>query len=240
MTSLVVGASGATGRLLLEQLLHREHHVRAILRSSDKLPQSLLDHQCLTVIQTSISDASDTDMAEFVSGCDAVASCLGHNLTLKGLFGHPRRLVAEATRRLCDAAKANATQGPTKFVLMNTAGNSNRDLVEPISFAQRCVIGMLRLALPPHADNETAADYLRTVIGQTDQSIEWAAVRPDSLTDNSAVSEYDVHSSPTRSAIFNPGKTSRINVAHFMAELISDDDTWSRWKGKMPVIYNAT
>jgi putative NADH-flavin reductase len=77
MTSLVVGASGATGHLLVEQLLHREHDVRAILRSADILPQSLLDHQCLTVIQTSISDASDTDMAEFVSGCDAVASCLG-------------------------------------------------------------------------------------------------------------------------------------------------------------------
>ena len=32
--------------------------------------------------------------------------------------------------------------------------------------------------------------------------------------------------------------TSRINVAHFMADLITDSDTWNRWKGKMPVIYN--
>lgn len=35
-------------------------------------------------------------------------------------------------------------------------------------------------------------------------------------------------------------RTSRINVAHFMADLITDNDIWSNWKGKMPVIYNST
>jgi hypothetical protein len=239
MTSLVVGASGATGKLLVEQLLLREHHVRAIVRASAKLPKTLLNHQHLSVIEASISDASDADIASFVDGCDAVASCLGHNLTLKGIFGRPRRLVTEATQRLCDAAKANPSQTSTKFVLMNTAGNSNRDLDEPISFAQRCVILMLRLAIPPHLDNELAADHLRTTVGQNSQSIEWAAVRPDGLTNESAVTEYNVYPSPTRSAIFDAGKTSRINVAHFMAELIADDDTWTRWKGQMPVIYNV-
>ncbi|APZ91228.1 Putative NADH-flavin reductase [Fuerstiella marisgermanici] len=239
MTSLVVGASGATGRLLVEQLLDRGQRVKAIVRSPDKLPRTLLDHQHLTVIQAGIAEASDTELAEYVKGCDAVASCLGHNLTLKGIYGQPRRLVTDAIRRLCNAVKSNATERPVKFVLMNTAGNSNRDLVEPVSFHQKCVIGMLRLSVPPHADNEEAADYLRTVIGQTDQAIEWAVVRPDSLTDESAVSEYHAYPSPTRSAIFNAGKTSRINVAHFMADLIVDDDVWTRWKGQMPVIYNA-
>jgi hypothetical protein len=121
---------------------------------------------------------------------------------------------------------------------MNTAGNSNRDLDEPVSSAQRLVVGTLRLLLPPQMDNEEAADYLRTEIGQHDQAIEWAAVRPDSLIDEAQVTAYEVHASPTRSAIFDPGKTSRINVAHFMAELITDEDTWSQWQGQMPVIYN--
>jgi len=39
-------------------------------------------------------------MAQHVAGCDAVASCLGHNLTFKRLFGKPRRLVTDAVRRL--------------------------------------------------------------------------------------------------------------------------------------------
>jgi hypothetical protein len=88
-------------------------------------------------------------------------------------------------------------------------------------------------------DNEQAAEYMRTEIGQSDKTIGWCVVRPDTLIDLDHVTTYDVHPSPTRSAIFNAGKTSRINVAHFMADLISDDGIWKKWKGKMPVIYNV-
>ena len=238
MTALVVGASGATGRLLVEQLLNRGQNVKVIVRVPDKLPDVIKNHDTVSVIHASVLDLSDAEMARHVKGCDAVASCLGHTLSLKGLYGPPRRLVTDATRRLCKAIKANRSQEPTKFVLMNTAGNSNRDLHEPISFGQKCVIGLLRLLLPPHVDNEKAADYLRTKIGHNDGAIEWAAVRPDNLINEDDVTEYEVHASPTRSAIFDAGLTSRINVGHFMADLITDDDTWQKWKGKMPVIYN--
>ncbi len=238
MTTLVVGASGATGRLLVQQLLHRGQNVKVIVRSPDKLPEALENHDSLSVIRASVLDLSDAEMAQHVNGCDAVASCLGHNMSLKGIYGHPRRLVTDATRRLCDAIKAHKSEQPTKFVLMNTAGNSNRDLDERVSFGQKCVIGLLRLLLPPHVDNEKAADYLRIKIGQNNGAIEWAAVRPDNLIDEDEVTEYEVHSSPTRSAIFDAGVTSRSNVGHFMADLITDDDTWNKWKGQMPVIYN--
>jgi hypothetical protein len=100
------------------------------------------------------------------------------------------------------------------------------------------VIGLLRLLLPPHADNEEAADYLRTEIGRKHPAVEWAAVRPDSLINEDTVTEYELFVSPTRSAIFDAGKTSRINVAHFMADLITDSHSWKKWMGQMPVIYN--
>lgn len=237
-STIVVGASGATGRLLVEQLLARGQLVKAIVRSPDKLPNALKDNSRLTIIQASLLELSDAELAAHVKDCDAVASCLGHNLTFKGLFGSPRRLVTDATRRLCDAIKASGSEHPAKFVLMNTTGNSNRDLDEPISFAQSCVIGLLRHLLPPHADNENAADFLRTGIGQKDSAIEWVAVRPDGLIDENTVSEYELHASPIRSAIFDAGKVSRINVAHFMASLIVEDNLWLQWKGQMPVIYN--
>jgi len=123
---------------------------------------------------------------------------------------------------------------------MNTTGNRNRNLKEPISIAQKCVIGLLRLLLPPHVDNEKAADYLRTEIGQNNKSIEWVTVRPDGLIDEVEVTDYEIHPSPTRSAIFNAGKVSRINVGHFMASLITDDNLWTKWKGQMPVIYSKS
>ena len=68
--------------------------------------------------------------------------------------------------------------------------------------------------------------------------IEWVAVRPDGLIDEPEVSAYTIHASPTRSAIFDAGKTSRINVADCMSRLIEDATLWKRWKGQMPVIYN--
>jgi len=240
MRILVAGATGATGRLLVEQLLNRGHHVRAVVRDAAKLPGELRDSEHLSIIEAGLLELSDEELARTVEGCRAVASCLGHNMSWKGIYGQPRRLVTDAVCRLCRAAKANQPATPTRFVLMNTAGNSNRDISEPISFSQQLVIGLLRLLLPPHVDNERAADYLRTEIGQTDETIEWTVVRPDNLTDEDSVTEYSIYPSPIRSAIFDAGTTSRINVAHFMADLVTDDDIWLMWKGKMPVIYNKT
>lgn len=238
MTTLVAGATGATGRLLVGQLLERGQHVRVIVRSPGKLPENVQNHDRLSVIHAPILDLSDAEMARHVEGCDAVASCLGHNMSLQGIWGHPRRLVTDAIRRLCNAIQANAPGEPVRFVLMNTAGNRNRDLAEPVSPGERLVVGLLRVLLPPQADNEEAADYLRTAIGQDDGAIEWAVVRPDDLIDEEEVTDYEVFPSPTRSAIFDSGTTSRINVAHFMARLITEEETWHRWQGQMPVIYN--
>ncbi len=238
MTTLIVGASGATGQLLVEELLNRQQQVKVIVRSPDKLSTTVKNHANLVIIDANIPELSETEMRDFVKGCDAVASCLGHNLTFRGIFGKPRRLVTDATKRLCDAVRANQPASPTKYLLMNTTGNRNPDLHESVSFTEKIAMALLRLLIPPQVDNEKAAEYLRTRIGRSDATIEWVAVRPDTLINGDEVTDYSVHPSPTRSALFHPGQTSRINVAHFMADLITDDELWSKWKGQMPVIYN--
>ncbi len=238
MIVLVVGASGATGRLLVKQLLERGVHVRAVVRSPASLPDDVRLHDRLQLTEASLLDLTDARMIDLVRGCDAVASCLGHNLTWKGIFGPPRRLVRDSARRLCDAIRHTDRTNAMKFVLMCSTGVRNRDLDERISFAQKVVIAVLHVLVPPHADNEAAADYLRAKVGSQDASIQWVVVRPDTLVDEDSVSEYDVHPSPIRSAIFNAGGTSRVNVGHFMAKLITDGDLWSLWKGRMPVLYN--
>ena len=238
MNYLIVGATGATGRLLTEQLLERGHSVKVIVRSPEKLPEAVRNHANLTIIRAAVLNLSDAEMARHVHGCDAVASCLGHNVTFKGMYGHPRKLVTDATRRLCRAIRANNAATATKFVLMNTVGNRNRDLNEPLAFAEKAIVGLLRHLVPPVADNEQAADYLRTEVRQNDGMIEWTAVRPDTLLDEATVTDYQLVPSPIESALFGSGKTSRINVAHFMANLMTDETCWNKWKGQMPVIYN--
>lgn len=239
MTTLVLGASGATGKQLVAQLLDMGQKVKVIVRPTSLIPEIWEHHPNLNVLriaeQTQLSAA---ELALLLKDCDAVASCLGHNLSFKGMYGQPR-MVTQMIQLLCAAILKNASEEPIKLVLMNTAGNSNRDLNEKISFAQQLVIAVLRLLVPPHPDNEQAADYLRLSIGQTNPWIEWVVVRPDSLIDLAEVTAYSAHASPTTSALFGAGQTSRINVAHFMAQLILDDQIWQQWKGQMPVVYNS-
>ncbi len=240
MTILVIGANGATGRLLVRQLLDDGKSVKIIVRSVESLPDTVLNNDNLSVIKESILDVEGAKLVQYVKNCTAVAFCLGHNLSFKGIFGQPRKLVTDAVKNICKAIKSNNPQNPVKLVLMNTAGNSNRGLSEQITFGQKCVIWLLRLLLPPHVDNEQAAEYLRTEIGQNNSAIEWVAVRPDDLVNENIVTDYNIYPSPIRSAIFDAGKTSRVNVGHFMAKLIADAEAWEQWKGKMPVIYNES
>jgi nucleoside-diphosphate-sugar epimerase len=237
-TVLLLGATGATGRLLAAQLLDKGASVKAIVRSPDRLPESLRNHPRLMVIHANLFDLGDAELRQLTEDCNAAASCLGHNLSWKGIFGPPYRLVTDATRRLCEAMQARNRETPARFVLMNTAGNSNRDLNEPLPLGQRIVTMLLRLAIPPHADNEKAADYLRVDVGQNGQALEWCVVRPDTLTNETESAEYEVFASPVSDPIFDPGKTSRLNVARFIADLITDDEAWGRWRGQMPVIYD--
>lgn len=234
MKVLVVGASGATGRLVVSQLLSRGVEVNAIVRSADALP----DMPNLYKIQASVHNLTSSEMAIHIKDCNAVVSCLGHNLTFKGMFGKPRLLVTDTLQCICNAIKSNDAEDVVKVILMNTTGNSNRDIPETPPLSQRIVIVILRALLPPHVDNESAADFLRTQIGQNDEAIEWVAVRPDALTDEPEVTEYHVCASPIRNAIFDSGATSRINVGNFMTELILNESTWLKWKGHMPVVYN--
>lgn len=240
MKTLVIGATGATGKQLVEQLLNMGQKVKIIVRPSADLPTSWISNDNVSIIKASISEVSEDEMMNYLKGCNSVASSLGHNITLKGVLGKPRRLVTDAITLLTHAIQKNSPEKPIRFVLMNTTGNWNRDLNEPISFREKIVMGMIRLLVPPQLDNEKAADVLRVNVGQNNKLIQWVAVRPDALIEEDVVSEYEVYATPIRSAIFNAGKTSRINVGHFMAKLIVDSELWNKWVGQMPVVYNRT
>lgn len=243
MTILILGASGQTGRLVVGQLLAQNISVHVVVRSTDDfhalLPEHIPHTNQLTITEASISNLSAQELNELVSGCSTVISCLGHNMSFKGIYGQPRRLVTDSVKRICQSIEHTAGNNvPVKFILMNTTGNQNIKAGEEVSLAQKMTICLIRLLIPPHADNEAAAEYLQTHISESNENIEWSVVRPDSLIDKTDCSAYDIYPSPIRSAIFDAGITSRINVAHFMSALVTDSALWAQWKTKMPVIYN--
>jgi len=238
MTTLVLGATGATGKQLVEQLLSMGQKVKLIVRPTGKIADTWMNNDKISIIKASISEISVSEMSDYLNDCQSVASCLGHNITFKGIFGKPRNLVADAIKLICMAIQNNSPEKPIKFVLMNTTANRNRDLNEPISIGEKLLMGLIRLLVPPQSDNEKAADILRVDIGQNNRLIDWVVVRPDALINEDIVTEFEIYASPTRSAMFNPGKTSRINVGNFMARLIVENNFWNKWKGQMPVMYN--
>jgi len=165
---------------------------------------------------------------------DVVISCLGHNISLRGMFGKPHYLVTDAINKI--VINSN-DKNPKKIILMNTTACLNTKQKEKFTFGESLVMGIMRSLLPPQRDNDRALKYLEENIGE-DNVLEWIAVRPDTLIAHDQVTEYEIFASPQRSPIFNAGKTSRINVAHFFMKLISNEELWNEWKYKTPVIYN--
>ena len=61
MNILVVGATGMTGRGLVEQLLGKNYKVRIIVRSTHKLPADILGNPNTTTIEASVLDLTDVE-----------------------------------------------------------------------------------------------------------------------------------------------------------------------------------
>jgi uncharacterized protein YbjT (DUF2867 family) len=237
-TVLLLGGTGRTGRLVLSQLLERGLKVRAIVRSAERLPERAAAHEALTLMEADLLSLSEASLRGLVQGCDAVISCLGHNISLKGMFGSPRDLVTRATKSVWRALEATRPEKPVKLILMSSVSvnqPAGRDARR--GRFERAVVAVLRGLVPPARDNQHAADFLTHGVGTASSLVEWAAVRPDTLVEG-PVTDYSLHEALV-SSLFRPDSTNMANVAHFMCELVEDPRAWDAWKSKLPVIVNS-
>lgn len=232
---LILGANGATGQILTQTLLDRDLPVLAMVRRRDSLPPSLADHPNLTLIEASLLDLSENELTSTLRLTNAVVSCLGHNLSFRGVFGSPRRLVTDSVKRIANSVSSSAR---TRFLLLNTVGVPNLNLSEPRTRRCRITTKLMTHLLPPYADNLAAAEFLRTSVNSNKPHVEWIVARPDSLHTNSDFRSYHTLPSPNRSPISNPGKTNQHHLADFMADVITDSALWKKWRFQMPVIYD--
>ena len=163
-TVLVVGATGATGRLVVKILLNKGHTVRAVVRSKEKrmnlLPPTT---KRLHLTQASLLELDSSRLEELVAGCDAIISCLGHNMTRQGIWGKTKRLVAQSVQRL--AVAATIKERSTKLVLMGSIGVANPNgKDDPRGLGERLVLTLFRWWVPPHATmNKPLCTCTRTI-----------------------------------------------------------------------------
>jgi len=238
MTVLILGATGATGQLVAKELISRGYRVKAIVRNTDRLDNDLINSKKVKLVVANIIDLSEEQLAYHIRDCESVICCLGHSLTLNGIYGQPRKLVADTTKRICRAVTRLKLTHPIKFVLMSTSGYQNLLRGETVSWIHKVAIQLLRITIPPHVDNEEAARYLQYNVSASSSQLEWVAVRPDRLVDHQLKTVFSVHPSPLCDPIFSSMESSRINVANFMVDLICSPKIWNMWKNEMPVLYN--
>ena len=237
-TVLLVGGTGRTGRRVLQQLLERGVRVRAIVRSRGKLAPDAAENPDLTVIEAGLLALPEEQLQLHLRGCDAVISCLGHVLDLKGIFGPPRDLVTRATSKLCRGIEALRPATPVRFILMSSVSVERAGGLDVRrGFLERALLRVIRGVLPPAADNQRAADFLQEKIGTSHPFVQWTVVRPDTLLPGE-VSAYTLHAGVV-SSLFAPAGTNMANVAHFMCELVTSPKTWAEWSARLPVILNA-
>lgn len=237
-TALLVGGTGRTGRRVLAQLLARGVRVRALARSVARLPEDARRNPHLTAVEADLLAASDTELANHVRGCDAIVSCLGHHISLAGVFGPPHDLVTRAVTRLAQAVETTRPSAPVRFVWMSSVSVDHPLGGDaPRSAGERALLRALSALVPPVRDNQRAADHLCRTLGAAHPWVQWVVVRPDSLLAGD-VTPYVLHEALAIS-LLRPESTNMANVAHFMCELVTRPDTWQAWRGKLPVIVNA-
>ena len=114
---LVLGATGATGQLVLSQALAAGHRVTALVRSPEKITTS---HPNLTVLSGQPTDRGD--LKRGLDGADAVISTLG---AMKGT------LMTDTTRSLVNATH----DGDTRPIVVMSYFAVSRDRFSGISMA---------------------------------------------------------------------------------------------------------
>ncbi len=100
MRLLIVGASGGTGRALVQQALAHGDEVTALVRKAARLPITDPD---LTIVTGDVMKPETLDAA--VRGQDAVLSALGH----KRWF-HPTRILSLGTQNLIEAMRRHGVR----------------------------------------------------------------------------------------------------------------------------------
>jgi nucleoside-diphosphate-sugar epimerase len=244
-TVLVVGATGATGKHVVQFLLDQGHTVKVVARSKERMLSLLKGDDSdkndrLQITEAGILTLKQSELDDLVKGCDAVVSCLGHNMTMEGMWGKAnRRLVKDSVKRLTKAIENNAAAAEEstkkcKFILMGSDGVAHPN-DDKRGAVERFIIFLLRYLVPPHADNEEAAAFLLNDCNKS-TTVEWSVVRPTDLQDGETCG-YELFPKP-QGSLFGAGIATRANVAKFMVDLILKDDKWSQYKYQMPVLHD--
>lgn len=176
MRIAVAGASGRTGRLVVERALGLGHEVSALARRTDAITAA---DPRVTVFAADVTEPRT--LAGPLEGCDAIISAIG-----AGTSRGPTDVYSAGTRNLLKAADA---AGATTLAVISAAPVGPRSAHPP----------MQRVVVLPILDRLFGASYtdmarMETILERAE--LEWACLRPPRLLARTATGAYRVGAEP--------------------------------------------
>jgi putative NADH-flavin reductase len=200
MKILVLGATGATGQLIVRDATANGHHVVALVRAKARA-----DLPGAEVIEGDVRD--EGTLAGALNGCDAVISALGTGMGLREVD-----LLTVVTRALVAAMTRAGVRRLICISALGVGDSRNHGGFVFDRLFQPLLLG------PAYKDKDRQEAAIRA------SSLDWVVVRPAMLTNGPPLGRIRAI---TDLAGVNGGKIARAEVAQFVVEQLTTD-TWLR------------
>lgn len=198
MKLLIFGATGGTGRELVQQALNQNHSVTAYVRDPAKIGD--ITHSDLQIVQGDVLDPAAVQSS--LAGQEAVFVAIGTG-------AQRTTLRTEGTLNIVTAMQGTDVK---RLICLSSLGVGDSRANLPF-FTKYIIVGIfLRHAFADHESQEA-------VVRQS--SLDWTIVRPPHLKDGPRTGVYQ-HGFPTTDAQIK-GWISRADTADFMLRQLADD-----------------
>jgi putative NADH-flavin reductase len=197
MKIVIFGASGRTGKHVVEQALANGHQVIAFVRTPSKLG---IQHERLSLIQGDVTDPAAVEKA--VAGVDAVVSVLGPS------DNSPDMKVSKGTANILAAMNKHGVRR-----LVASAGAGIPDTNDTPKLLNKLINQLIKLT-----SRNVYEDMNRTVATIRNSPVEWTLVRVPMLTDKPKTGQ-------TKAAWVGKGmgmQITRADMADFMLKQLTD------------------
>ena len=194
MKLTIFGATGGTGRQLVEQALAAGHTVTALVRDPAKLA---IANPSLTVVQGNVLNGDD--VAKAITGSNAVLCSLGNTAN------NPDLAVSVGTQNIVQAMHQ---QGIRRLIVVSSLGVGDSKNQVPFLF-KLIMWTFLRKVIQ---DKEAQEKIVQA------SGLDWTIVRPGALTDGPATGTYRSGVDPSIAS----RRVARADVAGFVLQQLTD------------------
>lgn len=202
MNILTLGATGSTGRLFLDRALSRGHHVIALARNADRLPE----WEGLLPLSGDVRNAQD--IAGAAVGVDAVVSTLG-----VGSSRSPNNLIRDTARAVVYAARESNVP---KVVFLSAFGVGESLEKAPVLLRIGHRLGQAVF------EDKAAGDQIVKASG-----LNWTLAYPAVLTNRRRSETVSATALADLSHVRGLPRISRTSVAEFLLEA-TETDSWTK------------